>query len=296
MKHIHHARQLSFALICALSLGACSRPLDNVGGNLSDLAQSQTVGESLVDELNASSTSATASDAVSQNAGVAPSSQGIAQASATKPPACVTVNPNPVVDSDADGVPDNATYTFNCNKTRITGGTTSITGTGTLSDPGVGFSLSLTNLKTDLKNADGSLAISSTRNGTRNATGSGSQITLNTNLNVQRQVTGSAAASLSNKLALTFTADAGSSIVQGQPLPSGTFSANGSYGWVRGSESYSFQVSTPTNLRYDATCGSELKITSGVLRATLQGTGANGFLRVTFNGCGATPSIIFLKN
>ena len=243
MKHFDNARNLTLALICATTLGACSKSLESISGNpgenVGNFSQSQTVGNSLVDELSASSTSITASDAVSQNAGVSLTSSEVGIFSAKVPPACVSVVPNPVVDTDNDGVPDNATYTFNCTKTRATGGTSSLTVARTSSD---------------------------------------------------------GSASIANSLSLSFTADSGSSITQGQPLPSGTIAATGNYGWVRGSENYSFQVTTPTALRYDASCSSEFKITSGVLRATLQGTGANGFVRLTFNGCGVAPSVIFLKN
>ncbi len=299
MKHFDNARNLTLALICATTLGACSKSLESISGNpgenVGNFSQSQTVGNSLVDELSASSTSITASDAVSQNAGVSLTSSEVGIFSAKVPPACVSVVPNPVVDTDNDGVPDSATYTFNCNKTRVTGGTSSLTGSATLNDPGTGFNLSVTELKSEFKNADGSLSSSSIRNGTRSVTGSSTQLSLNNSLTVAR-TSSDGSASIANSLSLSFTADSGSSITQGQPLPSGTIAATGNYGWVRGSENYSFQVTTPTALRYDASCSSEFKITSGVLRATLQGTGANGFVRLTFNGCGVAPSVIFLKN
>ncbi len=289
MKEPAKIRNLSLALVCAIALGACSQ-----APNIADFVQTQVVGDSLVDELSAASASATANDVVSTNAGV-PLSSEVGLLSTKAPPACVTVAPNPVVDSDGDGVPDSATYTFNCNKTRPTGGTSSLTGSSTLTDPGTGFNLSLSNLKSEFKNGDGSLSSSSTRNGTRSLTGGSSQISLNNSLSVAR-TTSEGTASIANNLSLNFTADVGSSIAQNQALPSGTIAVTGNYSWVRGSENFTFQISTPTNLRYDSACSSELKITAGVLRATLQGTGANGFVRVSFNACGVAPSVVFLKN
>jgi hypothetical protein len=277
--------------IAALFAG-CNQLGNGVGGTDPNAAQTQAIGDSVVSEVGASTSSMTAASLVDQGSTVS----AFTVSSATQPPTCVTVSPSPVVDTDGDGVPDNATYTFNCTRTRVTGGTTKVTGGATLSDPGVGFNLSLSNLTTEVKNGDGSLSYTAVRNGTRAATGSGTQITLAHNLNVTRTVTGSPTAAISNTSTLSFTAASGSSIAQGQPLPSGTITASGNYGWVSGSESFNFQLSTPTALSYDASCTSDLKITAGVLRATLLGTGANGFIRITFNGCGASPTVIFLKS
>lgn len=279
----------SVLLIAALFAG-CNQLGGGVGGTDLTAAQTQAIGDSVVSELGASTSSMTAASLVDQGSSVS----AFAVQSATQPPACVTVSPNPPVDTDGDGVPDNATYTFNCTRTRITGGTTKVTGNATLGDPGVGFNLSLSSLTTEVKNGDGSLSYTAVRNGTRAATGGSTQITLTHSLTVTRTTTGNPTATITNASNLGFTAASGSSIVQGQPLPSGTISASGSYGWVRGSENFNFQFSTPTQLTYDTGCSSDLKITAGVLKATLVGTGTNGFIRITFNGCGLSPSIIFL--
>lgn len=276
----------------ALTLTACG----GMGGSNSlSEGQAQAIGDSIANELESSTTSLTATDLVGQ--GVASASlASVSSQSAMVPPACVTFSPNPLVDSDADGVPNGASYTFNCSKTRVSGGTTTVTGQAQLSDPGVGFNLTLTNLKTEVKNSDGSLSYSATRNGTRNATGSASQITLAHDLAVSRLVTGLPSSSITNKFNLVFNAAAGTIIAQGQALPSGSATVAGSYSWVRGSESFSFNISTPTALSYDSSCTSDLKIVGGVLRATLAGMGNDGFIRITFNACGVKPTVVFLAS
>ncbi|MDX2006119.1 MAG: hypothetical protein SFU83_12635 [Meiothermus sp.] len=282
--------------IGTLALTACGGMRG--GDTLSD-AQAQAVGDSIASELESSTASLTASDLVSQGVSSASSAPSalVSNQSAMKPPACVSFTPDPLSDTDGDGVPDTATYTFNCTKTRPGSGTKRVTGQAQLSDPGAGFNLSLTNLETEVRDSQGNPLYTATRSGTRSAARSGSQITLSHDLSVSRQVTGLPAASITNKSSLVFSATGGT-VVQGQPLPSGTATVTGAYTWVRGGESFGFALSTPTPLVYDSSCTDDLKIVSGVLRASLGGTsgsgGAGGSVRITFNACGVKPSVLFV--
>ena len=88
----------------------------------------------------------------------------------------------------------------------------------------------------------------------------------------------------------TFTADVAGSIQPDAPLPSGTWSIDGTSTWTRGDRSYDLIVSTNPDLHYNATCTVRPKFDSGTLH--VQVTRMNGTetqqmtVTIAFTACG----------
>jgi hypothetical protein len=82
-------------------------------------------------------------------------------------------------------------------------------------------------------------------------------------------------------------------LAQGQPLPSGTITSTGTLTFVRGGDSRTFTVTTPTPLQYDATCSGprRSRIKSGEVRWTLP---SGAYVSVVWSACGTRPTRTFV--
>ncbi len=212
------------------------------------------------------------------------------------------VVPSSTTDTDGDGVFDDATWTFTnppCSFTNRRGGTVALTGQLRIQDPtpagaGFGHVTTLTDLAFSYTAPQAANSYVVTRNGTRTVTGNAAGLALATNVTIVRSFPSGASATVAKQWNVAFTPTGGASLVQGQPLPSGTLAITGTWNWTRGSESASLAVTTPTPLTYDATCTQAQVFTAGELRATGTWNGVNGYLRVQWNGCGVEPSVTFI--
>jgi len=211
--------------------------------------------------------------------------------------------PSNTTDTDGDGIYDDATITYTapaCTRTNRRGGTVTLTGALRIQDPtpnaaGLAFNHTLTDLTFSF--TGGGVAARTytvSRTGTRNVAVSGSGASLASDLTITRTFNAGDPATVVKSWDVTYTPAAGSSIVVGQPLPSGTLSATGSVQWTRGSEAFSLTVTTPTPLVHDATCDAAQRFTAGELRAQGTFNGKNGYLRIRWNGCGVEPSVVFI--
>ncbi len=87
-----------------------------------------------------------------------------------------------------------------------------------------------------------------------------------------------------------FTADVLGSIQPDAPLPSGTWSIDGTSTWTRGDRSYDLMVSTDPDLHYDAACTVRPKFDAGTLHVQVTRTNGTETQQMTvtidFTACG----------
>jgi hypothetical protein len=210
---------------------------------------------------------------------------------------CATVDNT--TDTDGDGAPDNATFTFAppaCSFTGFRGGELEITGTIALSDPtpaslDFAFQATLTDLQFKFTSPDASRTYTALRNGTRVLSGNAAGASLSNTITVVRTVPGRPVTTVSHNLLLSFTPASGESLALGQPLPSGTFTRSGTFIWSRAGASRTFTVTTVDPLVWDASCTTDRKIVSGETHATLSD---GSYVKTVWNGCGSDPTRTFV--
>ena len=266
-----------------LALAACS----------DSTTPSSTTG---IPSAEVSDIGAAASDEIDQTVSALTTPTESPAASPTAP-SCATVND--LTDTDGDGAPDAATYTFAlpaCSFTGFRGGTLEITGSVTLSDPtpsaaDFAFLLTLTDFQFKFTSPDGTRSYTALRNGTRTLTGNATGLSLSNQITVVRSVPNRADATVTHNLLLTFTPAVGENLAVGQPLPNGTFAKSGTFTWSRGSISRTFVVTTVTPLVWDASCTTDRKITAGETHWTL---GDGSYIKVVWTGCGVDPTVSFV--
>jgi hypothetical protein len=211
---------------------------------------------------------------------------------------CATVNNT--TDTDADGAPDDATFTFAlpaCSFTGFRGGMLEITGTINISDPtpnGADFNYlaTLTNFQFKLTSPLSVRTFTATRNGTRALSGNAAGVSLSNTITLVRSAPNRADATISHNLLLSFTPAAGEFLALGQPLPNGTFTKSGTFTWSRGSITRTFTVTTVVPLVWDASCTTDRKIVAGEIHATLAD---GGYIKTVWTGCGQEPTRSFVR-
>ena len=202
-------------------------------------------------------------------------------------------------DSDDDGAPDAATFTFAlpaCSFTGFRGGTLEITGTIVLSDPtpqapDFAYQATLTDLAWRFTTPNQLRSYSAVRNGTRVLTGNAAGLSLSNNVTVERTYPVRDPSTVSHNLLLTFTPAAGESLTPGEPLPDGTFTKSGTFTWSRDGRSRTFVVTTVAPLEWDASCTTDRKIVAGEIHATL---GDGSYISTVWTGCGEDPTRTFI--
>jgi hypothetical protein len=215
---------------------------------------------------------------------------------------CVT--PSSSAETDGDGVPDDATYTFTappCRYTGVRGFTLDVVGQLRIVDPvpetpGFGANLSLTDLRFSLSAEDPDKNYSLRRNGIMTLTGSPAGLQLVTDLQVQRTFTGFSDASAEHVWTVGF--DPETSLQINQPLPSGSVTVSGTVGWSRGGEDgehFDLTITTATPLHYDASCDATgERFDDGEIRVSGTFGETPGYVRIVWEDCGADPGIEFV--
>ncbi|MEO7987559.1 MAG: hypothetical protein ABI766_13595, partial [Gemmatimonadales bacterium] len=275
------------ALAASLLLGAAacsdsSQPSDDASISV---AETNDIGEAVADEVDQSAASFSLHGAGAGAGEVPPG------------PDCATVSNT--TDTDGDGAPDDATYTFAlpaCSFTGFRGGSLDVTGTVDLSDPtpdaaDFAYQATLNDLEFKFTGPQGNLTFTAVRNGTRVLTGNAAGASLSNNITVERTFPVRQPASVTHNLLLTFTPAPGESLALGQPLPDGTLVKSGTFTWTRGNRTRTFVVTTVEPLVWDASCTTDRKIASGELHATL---GSGGYIRTVWSGCGVDPVRTFV--
>ena len=204
---------------------------------------------------------------------------------------CPTISPQPVVDSDKDGVPDSVRVSFPTCVFSNWGGSDTISGAIDVADPTpttADHDLRLRFLAfTRVEVFDGHKR-SSVLAGMRQALRDPNSITLQDSslTTTLTRADGTTATSDRNWTAL-FTADVAGSIKPDQPLPSGTLNINpGTATWTRGTNSFSLSVTTSPPLHYNATCTLRPPFDAGTLKIVVTRNGETATVTVTFTACG----------
>jgi hypothetical protein len=212
-------------------------------------------------------------------------------------PLCATVSST--ADSDGDHVLDNATYTYAlpaCSFQGWRGGTVELTGSITISDPdpapSFAYQLTYDDFQWKYISPNQANSWSATRNGSRTLTATSAQLTLSNQVSVVRSFPVRGTGTASHNTQLVFTPDAGSALVVGEPLPSGTAVKSGQVTFSRNGTTRTFQLNTVTPLRFDATCTSAPRISAGEVRYELA---SGGYARVTWPGCGVLPTVEWVE-
>ena len=214
---------------------------------------------------------------------------------------CVT--PSSSAETDGDGVPDDATYTFTappCRYTDVRGFTLDVVGQLRIvdpapDDPGFGADISLTALRFSLSAEDTDRNYSVIRNGTITLTGDPTGLELATDLQLQRSFTGLSDASAEHVWTVGF--DPETTLQINQPLPSGSVTVAGTVSWSRDNESFDLTITTATPLHYDASCDATgQRFDDGELRVSGTFGETPGYVRIVWGDCGDEPAIEFVAD
>jgi hypothetical protein len=223
---------------------------------------------------------------------------GTAKASGSQSTPCV-VSSTPD-DTDGDGVPDEAIYSFAAPPCRFTGwrgGNVELVGRLQIGDPaptvaGFGYEATLMAIRTRFTGPDPDVIYDVTRSGARVLSGSVGQLLLTSDLQVRRTFQGNQDATIDEKWNLGYTP--ASQLQINGPLNSGTISITGTWDWSRADESLSLTVTTPTPLEYDAGCTDTVqRIKNGEMHLAGKFGDIDGFVRLRWSGCGKDPSVGF---
>jgi hypothetical protein len=280
--------KLGAVLTLAAMMAACNAGGSQVSNNPNS-SEVNATASAMTDELVSSSSLVTVENSVNSL-----SFGESAQSNLRARPACVTVTPSPLVDTDGDSVPDSATYTFDCSKDGVIFASTK-TGTLVVSDPsnvaGVwGFDSTSDLIETNT-NKITNKTVTEVRKGSRSPRKTADQVVQSHNITVTRSVTDQPTATITNLWNYTFNATTAGSIVMGQPLPAGTASLAGNWSYSRDGKSRTYTVSTISPLQFDPTCTDRLKIVGGKVRGTLSNNSGDGFIEITFGACGVEPTV-----
>jgi hypothetical protein len=281
---VRHRAAISALLACSLTLGCDFGATDSgstepgpSANQLSELARSFT--DDLESETNTLTLTLPGAPVGIDFAGSCPDSSN-------------------TTDADEDGVLDDAVLIYAgaaCRQTTWRGGEIAVTGQVEVTDPSQasnsGYNIHFTDLAWTYTNPTESRSYTATRNGRRTRIGSADSIEVESVDTTDRaRPVISAVAHIRKDLIWSFGADDAGAIEIDQPLPDGRLAVEGDWNWLRSSESWALAVSTVTRLRYDASCEEPQRFTAGRLRLTGRVDGSEGYVELTFTGCGEEPT------
>ena len=278
------------AAACTDSTGPNSQPLTR--------AEAQVIASEVADEAAGVASTLTFGDLSSPSLFPSPATgPDVAPTHFPGRPNCPTVTPNPLADSDGDGVPDDATLTYTLPECRFTGpdgGTVELTGTVRITDPSTtaaGHRAAFTDFQRKFIRPDGNYFLSKL-NGVRQVLRSPTGFSAIDQTTAEHESSEHPAGSKTVRdWTVEFVPDPGSTIQLREHLPSGNLTISGSVTRTSGEVTHSFTVATLTPLHFDATCTGHPKFTSGELRLTRTGPRGTVTIRIVFNGCGQEPTV-----
>jgi hypothetical protein len=229
------------------------------------------------------------------------STGGVFPRSAFRAGSCPDSSASP--DSDGDGIANDITLSYNnppCSFTGILGGTVERTGQIRIVDAsaqdGTSFRAIATSLVWIFTDPTATKSFTVTRNGSRWRRGSADTSVVFDTVSVAWQRAGKATAAIQRTATLTFRADTAGRLGTLAPLPSGTLKIAGDLAWQRSTENFSFILSTPVPIHFNATCTTSGRhIDAGEFRATGPINGVNGYVRIHWSACGVDPLISFVS-
>ena len=283
---MHPCRHTVTLAVLVLALGACGDSNDPGDDPLPNDAAT-AVGLTVRDNIEA------AFDGFHPRRLLEPLSTGVAD----EP--CVT--PSAATDTDGDGIPNAAQYTFTAPPCEfdVRGFTLNVVGQLRIEDPapeapGFGANITITNLRFTLDHEEAEREYSVTRNGLMSLTGDPAGLALATDLQVVRTFSGLPDAFAEHVWTLGF--DPETTLQINQPLPSGSVSAAGTVTWTRGDESFELTVTTVTPLHYDAGCSQPgQRFDEGELSVAGTFGETPGAVHVRWEECGRDPRIEFIE-
>lgn len=213
-----------------------------------------------------------------------------------EPPAngCPSFEPAPAPDTDADGVPDGTTFSFDAESCDTENPDRTIDWHGRIrvSDPGAvrGYDLEFFGFGVTIAEASGDFTVETRTTGPRSARGTTSTVTVTERLDFRNVVNLASTLRSRTEWELVFTAAVPGSIT-GDVLPAGSARLDGVYLVDDEVRQFELVVESLAPLVYDPTCTS---FTSGELRVTAAGRADGGEVRVRFNACGVDPTFEFV--
>ena len=222
-----------------------------------------------------------------------PLSTGAAQA-----PCATASSP---ADTDGDGVPDDASYTFTappCRFADVRGFNLDVVGQLRVVDPapataGFGAVVDFTNFRFSLTTDDPDRDYSVTRNGRVTLTGSAAGLELSSEMQILRTFSGLSDAAVEHVWTITFEPE--TSLQINQPLPNGSLTIAGTVNWSRGDETFELTLTTLTPLHYNAACESSgQRFDAGELAVSGTFGETPGTVHIGWGGCGDDPNIEFV--
>jgi hypothetical protein len=292
---------LSVAAI-GLTLAACSSSDSNAPGNAAPLTQAdaQVIGDEMQSELAGMSAGGSLPELMSCHFGFFPGAIRFFHGPihfGNPPAGCPTVTPDPLVDTDGDGIPDIMTLTFDpatCTFTRPGGDVTKeLSGVLTVSDPSPGskgLKLEFAELQQKVTFANSNFFLRKV-NGQWQLTSDDAGFQADENTTVDYQSSLRPNSQLVKVWNVTFTVETGSAFTPHAPLPSGDFVINGTTARTKDAVIRSFQIETVTPLHRDATCSEDNKFVSGELKITTVNTSGTQTVDIIFNPCGQDPTV-----
>ena len=211
------------------------------------------------------------------------------------------------IDSDHDGVPDDATATFALPQCRaITANdTTEITGTVHITDPvaspppdpaAFGFTAALSNFTVRFGAVNPGASFTETRNGAEGLVFAPTGLQQAHHMSIVRQDS-SGTTVVTEHLQAGFTPAQGSVLVPGQALPNGELVATGESSWQHGGAAAEMEIATAVPLAYDASCatGSPTPFRAGEVHARAASPDGQTIVRIVFANCQA-PAITLVAH
>ena len=206
---------------------------------------------------------------------------------------CATISS--LVDSDNDGTPDDARFTYAlpaCHFTGYEGGSLDVTAMIEVSDPTPeapdwSRSVELTDFAFDFAGPERSFV--AVRNGNRQRSGSSESLVLHNNVTVERSRPGREPATIVHTLQAVFSPAEAGSLEPGSPLPDGIINISGTLIWSRNARSLVFTATTTVPLEYDSSCPGPHRdrLAAGEIEWSLP---SGRTLVTTWTGCGIPPT------
>lgn len=201
-----------------------------------------------------------------------------------------------LTDTDGDGVPDDATFTFvaaDCTDST----TYEVSGTIRIQDvpaAAVGYIGTFGNFNTTVFGT-GTNQYSLEFDGSHGVAGTAALAVLAEDITISVAVQENGqnfSGTVSNEWQVTFD-PTNDDLAMDTPLPDGAFDVSGSFRYDIGGVTAQFDITVISPLMFDSTCTQPFPFSSGEVRAHVEGEGGNVYARIVYTGCGVDPDVTF---
>jgi hypothetical protein len=279
---------LTFAAVLSLGVAACNNEETAPATPLLSQSQADSIAEQVAFDVEDENTGATMTGDAGLGAAASFTGLGplaLLRCTPTRTPASPT-------DTDSDGVPDSVRIDFTGCDFSWPFETDTVRGTIDVLDPTPSVAdHSVKRIFTDVARVRVftlfNKVTSETRNGTRLTHRDATTLqNAETNFRTDFVFWNKGTAAHVKTWNSTFTADVAGAIQPQQPLPSGTWSIDGTSTWTRGANTYSLMVSTSPALHFNASCTVAPRFDAGTLKTVVTRGGRTTTLSIAFTACG----------